>query len=499
MTPILLALFLALPQKKAPQAAAFAGRWMTNFGPMELSAKQKAVSGTYGWSAESKLEGKLEDGRLEFEWSGPNGRGTGWFEPWKDGRTFTGQYTFGAEQKDFWGGYRLEKKRAEIAPGEVSDGQTELGLNYHLRVPQHFDPQQRYTAVALFHGSNYNSRDYVEGFPQNWPELAEHFILVGFDGEQLSPNSANGVRQFNSSYVNFSGEKSGEPWRYMQTPALVAGALKELSTELPIERWFVGGHSQGAFLTYAVALFYPELVAGAFPVAGGLLVQCEPSEFTDEKVRAAQRRIAIAIVHGEQDSVVEFSMSTYGRDALQDGGFPALRLFSDAKAGHPWAFLPVDDALRWLEEMTSGDADGLERFATRSLAEQHYRDALAALDRLAELAPARAEAVAALRAKVDAAALNELAHLTKLVAADKDDAWVDDFWRFRAEFALAPSAQGLMRAYADLRAKHQGPADELFRRARGLEDDQKKQELWRELVAKYHASRWYPLVKGWLR
>src|SRR5262249_1561915 len=161
------------------------------------------------------------------------------FELWKDGRTLTGQYTYGQDKKDFWGGYRLEKKRAEPEPGEISDGQTALGLNYHLRVPKGFDPKKRYIGVVLFHRSNYNARDYIEGFPGNWPALAERYVLVGIDGEQLSPNSQNGVRQFNASYVEFSGDKVGEPGRYMETPALVAGALKELSAELPIERWFV--------------------------------------------------------------------------------------------------------------------------------------------------------------------------------------------------------------------------------------------------------------------
>jgi len=500
MTLVALVLLSALLRTGPPGGDdAFAGSWMTTFGPLELDGKGKALSGPYGWGKESKLEGKRAGDKLEFEWSGPNGRGTGWFELWKDGRTFVGESAFGQGQKEFWGGYRIEPARAEPRPGEISDGQTELHLNYHLRVPFDYDAKKHYTALALFHGSNTNSRDYVEGFPHNWPQLAERFILVGFDGEHLSAASRDGVRAFNASYVEFSGDKVGEPWRYMETPALVAGALKELSGTLPIERWFVGGHSQGAYLTYAVAMYYPELVGGAFPVSGALLVQCVPDQFQDEKTCAAQRRVPFAIVHGEKDAVVEFASSLTARGSFEDGAFPMLRLFSDPKAGHPWAFLPVDDALAWLADMTSPDPAALLAFAKKSVAEQQYRDATGALERLRALDPARAKSdeAAEVYAAIDAAAAPELARLAPAISANKDGAWVDAFWEFRARFGLAPSASDLMKSYAKLRAKHEKPAANFFWKARSEEDPKKRRELSREIVERYYASSFYPIVKQW--
>jgi predicted esterase len=479
--------------------AGFEGEWMTSSGPMELRRSGAKLAGKYGWSDESKIEGKLERKRFTFEWSGPYGRGEGWFELWKDGHTFTGEYTYPGG-KDAWGGYRRAPAAAPVEPGEVTDGQTRSGLNYHLRVPKGFDRKSRYTAVALFHGSNTNSRDYVEGFPGNWPELAERFILVGFDGERLSGASREPTRAFNASYVEFSGDHVGEPWRYNQTPWLVAQALDQLGAELPVERWFVGGHSQGGFLTLAVAMFYPERIAGAFEVAGNLLVQCEPSTFTDEKVRAAQRRVPIAIVHGEKDDVVEFSAATYTHEALQDGGFPLLRLFNDPQAGHPWAFLPVDDALRWLEALSSSDPGALLAFAEKSIEEQRWRDATGALGRARELLhedSTRAR-VDALLARIDQAAASEAAALSKAIAANKDGSWVDSFWEFRERFAFAPAARGVLEAYRKLRDAHQKPADERFYRARGLEDAQQKKALYREIVEEYYASSWYRLVKRWL-
>jgi predicted esterase len=492
--------------QKSKAAPGFAGRWMTGFGPMELAIDGKKVSGKYGWANESRVSGEVDGRKLSFQWYGVNGQGKGELELWEDAATFAGTYDWGTSERQFWGGYRLERRAAEPKQGETIDGQTELGLNYHLRVPKGFskkDKKKRWTALALFHGSNSNARDYVEGFPHNWPELADEYVLVGFDGERLSPSSANGVRQYNASYVEFSGDKVGEPWRYMQTPALVAAALQELSRELPLERWYVGGHSQGGFLTFAVAMFYPELVAGAFPVAGNLLVQCEPSFFADDKwkeLRAAQRRVPFAIVHGQKDDVVEFSAGTWSRSSLLDGDFPMLRLFAPENAGHPWAFLPVDEAVRWLDAFHAREPEELLAFARQSAADGRARDALAALERLDEKKPKPplVKSATELRAELETAARPTLERLEPLVSADADGSWIEDFLAFRDEYAHLPAAARLMQSYASLRARQEEKADELFYAARGEKDPKKRRALHEELVTTCYASRWYRLVKGWL-
>jgi predicted esterase len=493
-------LALAPQNAKKERAKAFAGEWMTSYGPLKLEAKGTSLAGEYGWAREAQIEGKLDQERFTFDWSGPGGRGEGWFELWEDGQTIAGEFTPRGGQSGFFGGYRLAAQRAEVRPGAISDGQSESGLNYHLRVPKDFDASKRYTAVALFHGSNANARDYVEGFPGNWPELGERFILVGFDGEHLSSGSKPGARGFNASYVEFSGHKVGEPWRYNQTPWLVAQALDQLSKELPIERWFVGGHSQGGFLTHAVTMFYPDRVAGAFAVSGNLLVQCEPDFFDDEKLRAAQRRVPIAIVHGEKDDLVEFSAATYTADSFQDGGFPCLRLFNAPGRGHAWAFLPVDEALSWLDALASADPATLIAFVEQAVEQERWRDATAGIARARESTKdaAQLERIEALAASVDAAAQKEASELQRSIAANKDAKWVDPFWDFRARFAFTPAAAGVLKAYQKLRDEHQKPAEERFFKARGSNDDKQRKELYREVVESYYASRYYRLVKDWI-
>ena len=49
--------------KRDKAAKAFAGEWMTSYGPMKLEAKGSSVAGEYGWSGEARVEGKLDKER----------------------------------------------------------------------------------------------------------------------------------------------------------------------------------------------------------------------------------------------------------------------------------------------------------------------------------------------------------------------------------------------------------------------------------------------------
>ena len=482
----------------------FAGEWQTNRGPLRLAQSETRVDGTLGWDGESRIEGKLDGRRFSYHWSSTNGpgpRGTGWLELWEDGKTITGELETRGEAKSFFGGYRIEPRRAEPVPGAIVAGQTLSALEYHLRAPKDFDPARPSTAIALFHGANTSAREYVETFASTWPELAERHLLVGFDAENLSSASGGGRRVFTASTVPFAGPDAGETAR-RQTDALVAEALVELQEFLPIERWFVGGHAQGGLLTYAVTMFHPELVAGAFPIACNLPVQCEPARFADARLRALQRLVPIAHVHGENDPVMDFSGAVTCHEALQEGGFPMLRLFSDPEAGHMFALLPVDRAVLWLEKMTSSDPAELLGFVEASLADAQYRDASVALARAARLAgdpEPHGERIAALARRIEDAARPFAVGLAAAMATDGNHGWVDEFWEFRRQFGSTDAARGVMATYARLRAAHERPASELFSRALEETDGAKRTELYREIVERYYASSYYKQVTRWLR
>ncbi len=93
----------------------------------------------------------------------------------------------------------------------------------------------------------------------------------------------------------------GFPGTDRESPALVREAMEDLKKAYPIKHYFVGGHSQGGFLTYALLMNSPDLIAGAFPISAGLLIQAEPAVFEDKALKEAQRAVPLAIVHGKTD------------------------------------------------------------------------------------------------------------------------------------------------------------------------------------------------------
>lgn len=483
--------------------ADFSGRWMLTSGnlqaPLTLKQSGSKLTGKYGWSEEFSLEGKVKGRSLSFSNSEGGPKGEGSAELWEDGRCFTGGLSLEG-QKHFFGAYRRETKVAEARPGETTEGQSEAGLIYYLRVPKDWDGQRRYPMVIITHGSNANSKDYVATFPASWPTLAEDHVLVGVNGEGLSSGSKPGAVGHNASYINFSGPGKGPAFAQHQTPALLAETVKELKARLPVDRVYVGGHSQGGFLTYATFLYYPELFDGAFPMSCNLLVQCEPTWFGKDAIEK-QRRIAVAPIHGRADTTVPFSSGQYAEQRMEELAIPRLHFFAPEQQGHAFMFLPVEPAIRWLDAMTSTDPGALLDFAEQQLAAREWRDASAAaqrarsLDKAGTLA-ARADAV---ELAVDAAAAPEAARLVTAIAKTKDNSWVDDFWTFRRQFGCTPGAAKCLAAYDKLRDKHTKPADELWEAARNASGEAERKSKQREIAEKYYASSWWILVKDSLK
>ena len=141
-------------------------------------------------------------------------------------------------------------------------------------------------------------------------------------------------------------------------------AFDELKKVYPVERYFVGGHSQGGYLTYVMLMHFPEKIAGAFPISCQVMIQCEPNVFDNEALRAAQRSVPLAIVHGKNDPNIDFaSGGQYAADLYGENGWPWVHLFASETAGHQFMLLPVREAIRWLEIMASHEPKVLIDFA----------------------------------------------------------------------------------------------------------------------------------------
>ncbi len=392
----------------------------------------------------------------------------------------------------------LEGTASTIEKGKISDGASPNGMTWHVRLPSKFDPKKGGPAILIFHGSNVNSRAYVNMIAQAWPKLAEDYVLLGINGENRVKGSPDANPAYNYTYVNFAGKSryGGFPGTDRESPALVAEVVEELRGKLGLTKIFVGGHSQGGFLTYSCAMNYPELFAGAFPVSGGLIVQAEPSAYEGVELRARQRRLAVAIVHGENDQAVDFSMGQSAYESFLDQGFPALRFVTHKTAAHMFGALPVEEAVRWLEAMTADDPAALLEAAQKRLLAKEYRDAWAAADRARGLDTAKKHAarIKAVLQAVDKEAAAEAKTLEAAIKEAKGNAWVAAFFKYRAQFEFAEGARGVMEAYRGLRVQHEKAAEELWNAARQEFQAKNTEEGYRkyeEIVKKYFGSSWY--------
>jgi predicted esterase len=503
------------PDPKAIDAprADVSGLWLTDLGLMELSQSGEQVVGRFALRGGSDIEGTVTGRHFEFTFKAFR-PGKGWFD-FGEGKAsdFAGaNVTDGFAAWSGWRGRRTAEflRHAKLQPGKVVDGSTKGLLTYTVRAPERYraGDGKKWPCVVILHGSNMNARAYVETIVAAWPDVAQDYVVLGINGERPSSlgDGAKTQPAFNFSYVNYVGKSTfkGFPGTDRESPALVAEALTELREVYPISKYFVGGHSQGGFLTYSLLMNSPELFAGAFPVSSGVIFQTEPGAYADEKLKAAQRAVPLAIVHSKQDNVVNFSMGEYAATLFGEAGWPALRFFNDQSgAGHRFALLPVGEAIRWLEAQSADDPTKLLAFAEQRFKAKGYRDAVAAVNRAAALKPTGAarERLDRLNRQIDAKAAPAARKFLPLVRESKDNAWIDDFLAFRDDFEFAPAAHDVMEAFNALRAKHQEPGRKALEEANVAFREGNRDAgyaRYREIVEQHYASAVYRNAKRWL-
>jgi predicted esterase len=503
------------PDPEAPEGerSNVSGLWLTDLGLMELEQDADKVKGRYARRGVSEIKGTVTGRRLNFRYKSFR-PGKGWFDLSASGDTLAGAaVTDGFAGWYGWRGRRAPEfaRHARLLPGKIVDGSTSGLLTYSVRAPDGYQEGdgKKWPTMVILHGSNMNGEAYVSTIATAWPEIARDYLLIGINGE--SPSATGDDPQFNYTYINYVGRSTyqGFPGTDRESPALVAEALDDLREAYPVSKYFVGGHSQGGFLTYSLMMNFPEKIAGAFPISAGVILQCEPRAFADETLRAAQRSVSLAIIHGKADPLVAFSMGEYAARTFGEAGWPALRFFADTTdAGHRFGLLPVGEAIRWLEAQTSDDIERLLDFAERRMnAEGGKRDAVAALNRAGATTPELTGAVKArferLSREIDEQTIaGAQKFLPKICDAQIDGkTWIDAFLAFRDEFEFAPGARELMEAFDRLRAAHNGPAEKLLNEANAAFQQGKRDDgyaKYQEILEKYFASSSYRNVKQWL-
>jgi predicted esterase len=485
--------------KEAEKAkrADVAGHWRTSWGLMELRQKGNRLEGEYGAQGFGSVQGGIKGRRLTLDYRWLQWTGKIVVDVSPDGDSL---YGAGGSDDGKFIGRRLSGYEADPTPkaGETVAAIAKNRLTCYLHAPKGWRKGKEVPAIVFFHGSNMSTKPYVGTLAE---AFGDRYMIVGIDGEGWEDWSKPDDPRHNYRYINWMGKSTykGYPNTHRESPALVAETIEDLKERLKLTKVFVGGHSQGAFLTYFLVTHFPELIDGAFPVSGGVVIQCEPDVFEDEKLLAAQREVPLAVVHGMKDPSVNYSQGLDSYQRFLDYGFPMVRMFGN-DAGHGFVFLEWQEAIRWMEALSSDDPAVLIRFAGERQKEKGWRDVVAACRRARGLKLDKLEkaAVGKLEEAIRRAASRDAEKFTKLISENRNGRWMDDFLEFRAGFEFAEIVKPAMDLYSKLRAEHEAPAKQLFGEARAAfrsGDREKGSAKYEEILEKHYASSLYRRVK----
>ena len=169
-----------------------------------------------------------------------------------------------------------------------------------------------------------------------------------------------------------------------------------------------------------------------------------------------------------------------------------------------FARLPVGEAIRWLESLSSDDPEVLLGFAEKQLAAGRYRDAVAALRRaktqaLTDPQKQRADDLAK---SIDAKARAGADEFLPKIQKNADGSWVNGFLAYRDEFEFADAARKAMDAFEALRKQHEPLAEKAFGEGLTAFRQGKRDEgfaRYQEIVDKDYASARYRNIKEQLK
>lgn len=487
------------PDATKGRAAKWDGAWRTSWGIVALEQKGNDVDGELGAQGWYRVDGEATGRRLELRHESFFGTGSIWLEQREPDAAFGAFVASNGKVMPFVAQRLVDVEPAPKAKaGAIVTGLAKNRMLYHLRMPKGWRAGESVPLVVILHGSNMSALPYVQNLGHT---IGDRYAVLGVEGERWVDTSAPDDPRHNYTYVNWMGRSTyrGYPHTDRESPSLVAEVIREVKEQVEASKVFVGGHSQGGFLSWFFAMHEPELVDGVFPIAAGLVIQCDPAAFEDEELRAAQREVAIAVVHGRNDEAVPFSQGFAAFQVFADHGFPMLRMF-DNDAPHAFSALRWVEAVDWLHAMSSDDPDALLDLAERRIDEEGFKDASAAIARARRMDPSAAARRRAdeLAARIDGYAQADAERYADAILTNADGSWVEGFLEFRGKFEFCDAAQPVLAAYRALREEHEPKAKELHSAARQAfqrGDRSGGYAKYEQIVTECYASSFYRAAK----
>ncbi len=213
----------------------------------------------------------------------------------------------------------------------------ELSLYHLVREPK--VKQEKNPLLLLLHGYGSNEED-LFSFAAQLPD--EYFILSARAPYSLPPyGHAWYAINFDEGMNKFSDEVQAR-----QSRDLIAKFIDEVTEAYPIDKEKVTliGFSQGAILSYAVTLSYPEKIQRVAALSGYLNEDIIEKDFQHKDIS----KLRFFISHGMVDQVIPVEWARKAPEFLKTLGLEAE--YHEYPVGHGVAPQNFYDLMNWLNQ-----------------------------------------------------------------------------------------------------------------------------------------------------
>lgn len=211
-------------------------------------------------------------------------------------------------------------------------------MNLHYLIQEPKVKHDKNPLLLLLHGYGSNEED-LFSFASELPQ--DHYVISVRAPYDLQPfGHAWYAIHFDADENKFSDNVQAK-----QSVELIAGFIEEIVKQYPIDAKNVTliGFSQGAILSYATALTYPEKVAKVVALSGYFNKEIMP-EVIDTK---AISHLKFFVSHGSVDQVIPVEWARKAKPALENLGLEIE--YHEYPVGHGVAPQNFFDFKNWLQ------------------------------------------------------------------------------------------------------------------------------------------------------
>ena len=210
-------------------------------------------------------------------------------------------------------------------------------MNLHYLIQEPAIKLEKNPLIVLLHGYGSNEEDLFSFAPELPKEYYVISVRAPFD---LQPyGHAWYAIHFDADENKFSDNDEAK-----ESVQLIANFIDEMVKEYPIDTANINliGFSQGAILSYATALTFPEKIAKVIALSGYLNLDIVP-ENIDKK---AISHLKFFVSHGTVDQVIPVDWARKAKPALENLGLEVT--YNEYPIGHGVAPQNFYDFKHWL-------------------------------------------------------------------------------------------------------------------------------------------------------